>query len=77
MVRSMLEPVVTQRASMGRAIRHPWINMYPSPFKEYVGAWLNLKREIEWEGDLKHKDCNCMAQNGIPQVGCRGKVSRK
>nr|XP_054928156.1 testis-specific serine/threonine-protein kinase 3-like [Dermacentor andersoni] len=34
LIRGMLEPVVTLRASMGRVIRHPWIKRYPSPFKE-------------------------------------------
>ncbi|XP_077508147.1 testis-specific serine/threonine-protein kinase 3-like [Amblyomma americanum] len=34
LIRGMLEPVVTLRASMARVVRHPWIKKYPSPFKE-------------------------------------------
>ncbi|XP_064459312.1 uncharacterized protein LOC135369725 [Ornithodoros turicata] len=34
LIRAMLEPVIMLRANMARVIRHPWIKMYPSPFKE-------------------------------------------
>ncbi|KAH7956393.1 hypothetical protein HPB52_008790 [Rhipicephalus sanguineus] len=54
LIRGMLEPVVTLRASMGRVIRHPWIKRYPSPFKEHVYVscslskrrWTNAERSL-------------------------------
>lgn len=33
LIRSLLEPVVTLRSTMGAVVHHPWIRMFPNPLK--------------------------------------------
>ncbi|XP_077551265.1 testis-specific serine/threonine-protein kinase 6-like [Haemaphysalis longicornis] len=69
-VRGMLEPVVAQRSSMARVIRHPWVTMYKSPFAELRQIMLESAAEQRRASKLVRMEGNSgnsASETGSPQ----------